>query len=172
MERQALGADVASSRHSPRRTGKLQQTIPGPFGSGRGEHRQHQRAAEGGLTVGEAYTIAEVAERTGLSVHTLRYYEQAGLIESVARSRSGQRRYSTSDITHVRLLTTLRNSGMTVADVRHYVQLSRSRPNTPELRQLLLKHRRAICSQLDHLRQALKEIDARLRATQPEETPP
>lgn len=106
--------------------------------------------------MGEGYTIAEVAERTGLSVHTLRYYEQAGLIESVARSRSGRRRYSTSDIAHVQLLTTLRNSGMTVADVRHYVQLSRSRPDAPELSRLLLKHRQEIYSQLEHLRQALK----------------
>lgn len=115
--------------------------------------------------MGEGYTITQVAERTGLSTHTLRYYEQAGLIEPVARSPSGRRRYSASDIAHVQLLTTLRNSGMTVADVARYVQLSRSRPDDPELSRLLLKHRQEICAQLDHLRQALREIDLRLRTT-------
>lgn len=122
--------------------------------------------------MGEGYTIAEAAKRTGLTVHTLRYYEQAGLIEPVARSKSGRRRYTQSDIEHVRLLTTLRNSGMSVADLRRYVELSRSRMTAPELRGLLLKHRQEIYAQLGHLREALKEIDTRLRSTQPDEAAP
>ena len=42
--------------------------------------------------------IAVVAERTGLSVHTLRYYEKAGLVESVRRNAGGQRRYAAADL--------------------------------------------------------------------------
>ena len=43
-------------------------------------------------------TIAEVAERTDLTAHTLRYYERAGLIAPVARAPGGQRRYAASDM--------------------------------------------------------------------------
>jgi predicted site-specific integrase-resolvase len=42
----------------------------------------------------QALTIQQVAQQTGLSVHTLRYYERNGLLEPVDRASSGHRRYS------------------------------------------------------------------------------
>jgi DNA-binding transcriptional MerR regulator len=43
-------------------------------------------------------SIAEAAEATGLSAHTLRYYERTGLLEPVSRNGSGHRRYRTADL--------------------------------------------------------------------------
>jgi hypothetical protein len=61
----------------------------------------------------QTFTIAEVAEKTGLSAHTLRYYERIGLLD-VARHASGHRRFTERDITGVvfigRLRATARSS--------------------------------------------------------------
>ena len=49
-------------------------------------------------------TISEVADATGLSVHTLRYYERIGLIHPIDRAGSSHRRYSEDDIGWDRIL--------------------------------------------------------------------
>ena len=62
--------------------------------------------------------IAEVAQRTGLSKDTLRYYEKAGLIEAVDRSSAGQRRCTTTDLDWLAFLMRLRATGMSIATIR------------------------------------------------------
>ena len=49
-------------------------------------------------------TISEAAEASGVSAHTLRYYERAGLVEPVSRAASGHRRYASSDMERVRFI--------------------------------------------------------------------
>src|SRR2546423_10213237 len=61
--------------------------------------------AVGGLTVGEA------AAHVGLSVHTLRWYEQEGLVSPVDRDTAGRRRYRPEDLDWLRLLICLRGTG-------------------------------------------------------------
>jgi hypothetical protein len=58
-------------------------------------------------------TISEVAERTGLTRHTLRYYERDGLMLGVGRASSGHRRYSERDLGWIELITKLRATGQT-----------------------------------------------------------
>jgi len=57
-------------------------------------------------------TISEAAERTGLTRHTLRYYERDGLMLGVGRAGSGHRRYSERDLGWIELITKLRATGM------------------------------------------------------------
>jgi len=64
--------------------------------------------------------IAEVVERTGLSRDTLRYYEKAGLIDAVDRSRGGQRRYVSGDLAWLEFLLRLRATGMSIADMQRF----------------------------------------------------
>jgi DNA-binding transcriptional MerR regulator len=71
-------------------------------------------------------TIAEVAERTGLTRHTLRYYECDGLMLGVGRAGSGHRRYSERDLGWIELITKLRATGMPVREVRQYAMLVRA----------------------------------------------
>ena len=60
----------------------------------------------------EGMTIAEAAERTGLTPHTLRYYERDGLmLHGVGRTSSGHRVYTDRDLTWVTMLTRLRARG-------------------------------------------------------------
>lgn len=68
-----------------------------------------------------ALTIHDMAERTGVSAHTLRYYERVGLLDSVARTVSGRRRYSAADVEWVRLLICLRQTGMDIRAMLRFV---------------------------------------------------
>jgi len=71
-------------------------------------------------------TISEVAERTGLTRHTLRYYERDGLMLGVGRAGSGHRRYSERDLGWIELITKLRATGMPIREVRRYAELVRA----------------------------------------------
>jgi DNA-binding transcriptional MerR regulator len=94
-------------------------------------------AVEGGLTV------AQMAEVTGVSGHTLRYWERAGLIESIARNDGNHRRYGDGDVEWVAFLLRLREIGMSIADMRRYAQLRAQGPITVQARRDLLDAHRA-----------------------------
>lgn len=77
----------------------------------------------GGTAVRE-YTIGEATELSGLSEHTLRYYERAGLLEPIRRqSSSRHRRYAALDVARLRTLACLRAAGMPLAQMRRYFEL-------------------------------------------------
>ena len=110
-----------------------------------------------------AFTIAEVAERTGLTAHTLRYYERAGLIQSPTRVWNGHRRYSERDVRFVVLLTKLRSTGMSIADMRRYADLCRVGPDSFDARRELLQERRAgVLKRIDELQADLRLIDKKI----------
>ncbi|MDJ0769312.1 MAG: MerR family transcriptional regulator [Ilumatobacter sp.] len=108
-------------------------------------------------------TPAEMAERTGVSIDTLRYYEREGLINHVARADSGHRRYSADDVLWVEVLRCLRETGMTIEQLRHYCELGEQGEQTrPERLQLLLDHRARVERQMADLRDALALIDHKI----------
>ena len=115
-------------------------------------------------TTDQRLAISEVAEATGLSTHTLRYYERAGLmLEPVDRASSSHRRYSERDVTWVVFLTRLRATGMPIARVKEYVELVRAGDSTSADRlELLLRHRIAVLAQLDEITQSLAAIDKKI----------
>ena len=76
------------------------------------------------------YTIEEAAQRTGVSTHTLRYYERIGLLAPVGRASSGHRRYSDDDLGAVGFLTLLRQTGMPIRDMQRFVELTRAGDDT------------------------------------------
>ena len=61
--------------------------------------------------------ISELSERTGLSAHTLRYYEKYGLINASNRSETGYRFYTDSDVRRVQFVKTARNTGFSLSDI-------------------------------------------------------
>ncbi|KQZ08178.1 MerR family transcriptional regulator [Agromyces sp. Root1464] len=115
-------------------------------------------------SVQHSLSIAEAAERTGLSTHTLRYYERAGLmLTAVDRASSRHRRYSDDDIVWVGFLTKLRSALMPIAQVREYVDLVRLGEATRAARlDLLQRHRVRVVAKLDDISQALSAIDAKI----------
>ena len=110
-----------------------------------------------------ALTIAEVAERTGLTRHTLRYYERDGLMLGVGRAGSGHRRYSERDLGWIELITKLRATGMPIREVRRYAELVRAGDgNEAERLALLRAHRERVRAQLDTMTAYLDAIDMKI----------
>ncbi|GAA2441764.1 MerR family transcriptional regulator [Streptomyces macrosporus] len=87
----------------------------------------------------DRYTISEVAAFTGLSAHTLRWYERIGLMPHVDRSHTGQRRFTNRDLDWLAFVGKLRLTGMPVADMVRYAELVREGDHTFAERQELLR---------------------------------
>jgi DNA-binding transcriptional MerR regulator len=109
-------------------------------------------------------TIAEVAERTGLTAHTLRYYERDGLmLAAVDRAVSGHRRYSDRDLTWIEMITRLRSTGMPIRDVRRYADMVRAGDgNEAERLEVLKAHRERVEAQLSEVTAHLRAIDHKI----------
>jgi DNA-binding transcriptional MerR regulator len=123
-------------------------------------HRQDAEVPAPGVTL----AIAEMAERTGVSAHTLRYYERIGLL-SVARDTAGRRLYSDRDYARVVFLSRLRMTGMSIRDLQRYVALvAQGEGSVPERLRLLLAHRDAVRAQLQELTFALDTIEFKIAA--------
>ncbi|HWI72942.1 MAG TPA: MerR family transcriptional regulator [Baekduia sp.] len=108
-------------------------------------------------------TISEAAEASGLTAHTLRYYERAGLLDPVGREAGGRRRYSDADLTRIAFLTKLRATGMPIRQVREYAQLLRTGAGTERERLALLEeHRDAVRARLAEMERHLDLIDDKI----------
>lgn len=95
------------------------------------------------------YTIDEAAERTGLSKHTLRYYEREGLLPPIAKASSGHRRYTDDDIGWVRMLQLLRATGMPIREAKEFVTLTWAGDHTiPQRVEVLTKYRAALVERM------------------------
>jgi DNA-binding transcriptional MerR regulator len=77
-----------------------------------------------------ALTISDAARASGVSAHTLRYYERAGLLDPVDRAASGHRRYAEEDLARIQFLTKLRSTGMPIRQIREYAELMRGGDGT------------------------------------------
>jgi DNA-binding transcriptional MerR regulator len=119
------------------------------------------------MTITEtARSISEVAEATGVSTHTLRYYEREGLmLRPIDRASSSHRRYTESDVTWVVFLTKLRRTSMSIAEMRAYAAYVREGDQTvAERLQLLLDHRAVVVAQLEEVTRSLAAIDFKIAA--------
>jgi DNA-binding transcriptional MerR regulator len=112
----------------------------------------------------DGLSIAEAARWTGVSVHTLRYYERAGLvITNVDRTSGGRRRYRPTDLNWIKICTRLRDTGMPIKAIRRYAQLVAAGPgNEPARLALLEAHRAEVIAKLAELQEALKLIDRKI----------
>lgn len=82
------------------------------------------------------------SELTGLSAHTLRYYEKIGLLKSVQRNSSGHRVYTTRDVEWVSFIVRLKGTGMSIESMLEYAEYREQGRSTASKRQALLeKHR-------------------------------
>ena len=110
------------------------------------------------------FTVAQAAERTGLTVHTLRYYEREGLmLATVSRTSSGHRAYSERDISWIELLTRLRATGMSIARMKQYRDMVLIGPgNEPNRLELLIAHRDQVREQLRETEEHLAAIESKI----------
>jgi DNA-binding transcriptional MerR regulator len=109
-------------------------------------------------------SIAAAAESSGLSAHTLRYYEREGLLEPVSRNGSGHRRYRETDLELIAFLVKLRATGMPIREVRRYAGLMKAGEATNAERLALLEaHRDTVLAGLEATTRNLELIDWKIR---------
>ena len=110
-----------------------------------------------------SYTIRQVCERTGLTAHTLRYYEKEGLLPAVARSGGGIRLYSDEDLELLGLIRCLKHTGMPLSGIADFVRLTQEGEHTLEERcEILRRHRADVVARMNEIRQHLEEVDCKL----------
>lgn len=108
-------------------------------------------------------TIQEASRKSGLSAHTLRYYERIGLIHEVDRSPNGHRSYAAPDLNWLDFLTKLRATGMPIAAMCRYAELRRQGSESfAERRRLLQAHRERVKAQIAQLTGDLAVLDHKI----------
>jgi len=104
-------------------------------------------------------TIQEVAHATGLSTHTLRYYERIGLIHPINREENTRRCYTADDVGWIDFLLKLRATGMSIKDMQRYAELQRRGDETlPERVEMLKSLRDKVESHIEEMNEHLKLI--------------
>jgi DNA-binding transcriptional MerR regulator len=129
------------------------------------------------------FTIRNMAERCGMTAHTLRYYERVGLIRPVGRARNGHRRYSEADEAWLHFLHCMRATSMPIREMQRYAELREHGDSTSlERRKILEDHQAGIAAQIVELQRAhallthkitnYKKIEERIRVANPAEIEP
>lgn len=111
----------------------------------------------------ETLNIQQAARKSGVSVHTLRYYERIGLLEGVTRTPSGYREYDERALGRIRFLTMLRDTGMSIQQMLEFTDLERSGEASFGSRYRLLQaHRAELMERKARLQDHLKYLDEKV----------
>ncbi len=105
------------------------------------------------------YTIREACEKTGLTAHTLRYYEKEKLLPSVDRSAGGFRQYTDEDMETLGMICCLKNTGMSLQEIAQFMTLAREGDSTLEARcEMLRKHRENVLGRMEEMQRYLDKV--------------
>jgi DNA-binding transcriptional MerR regulator len=111
------------------------------------------------------YSPSEVADKTGFSLDTLRYYERIGLLHEIDRTSGGRRRFTDYDVGWLQMVRCLRDTGMPIAEMIRFMTLARGDDDAtiPERLAVLEEHDQRIEKRFAQLRehqgQIRKKID-------------
>jgi len=112
---------------------------------------------------GEIMKIADVSERYGISLDTLRYYERVGLIPPVNRNGSGIRDYSDIDMRRVEFIKCMRSAGLPIETLIEYVGLVQQGDQTIEVRKVILKvQREQLAARMKEMQKTLDLLDHKI----------
>lgn len=106
------------------------------------------------------YTIGEAAEQLGITASALRYYDKEGLLPFVQRSAGGIRVFGDSDFEWLRVIDCMKKAGMSIKEIRRYVELALQGDNTIELRlEMFRKQRERLQKQLEELNHTMDMVE-------------
>ena|ERR1700754_4141190 len=109
------------------------------------------------------YSPGQVAEQTGFSIDTLRYYERIGLLDDIERNSGGQRVFSEADVSWLMILRCLRETGMPIQRMVRFAELARGGEDTiPERVTVLEEHDRDIDEKITQLRAEQEHIRGKI----------
>jgi DNA-binding transcriptional MerR regulator len=111
----------------------------------------------------DVLSIGALARRSGVSAHTLRYYEASGILLPVTRSPSGHRRYRSSDVAWLAFVLRLKATGMPLAQIQAYAALRAAGEGTNADRMAMLQlHRHRLATTIAELSTAAKLLDEKI----------
>ena len=106
------------------------------------------------------YTVGEIAKRLEVPASTLRYYDKEGLLPFVERSSGGIRMFQESDVEWLQIIHCMKKAGMSIRDIRHYIQLAQQGDDTIQARLQMFRHQRDVLrQQIDELRHTLDTVE-------------
>ena len=109
------------------------------------------------------YSIQDVSKKTGLTAHTLRYYEKEGLISGIERSQGGFRQYTDEDLERLGLICCLKNTGMSIQEIGRFVRLTHEGDHTlAERVELLREHREQVLARMAEMQKYLDKVTWKL----------
>jgi DNA-binding transcriptional MerR regulator len=107
--------------------------------------------------------IAEVSDKYGLSVDTLRYYERVGLIPPVHRNDGGIRDYNELDLRRVDFIKCMRSAGLPIEVLIDYVALVQKGDKTIEARkEILIEQRELLVARMQEMQKTLDILDHKI----------
>lgn len=102
-------------------------------------------------------TIKEVSEITGVSIDNLRYYERIGIIPEIPRNKSGIRNYNEESIKWIELILKFKKSGMSLEDIKRYIELASLGDSTKkERREILINLKESLQERIRELQECLE----------------
>ncbi|AJI23237.1 MerR family transcriptional regulator [Priestia megaterium] len=109
------------------------------------------------------FSIQQVASMTGLSTHTLRYYEKIGLIKNVQRDQTGYRQYTDFDLAWIQFLIRLRVTGMPMLKMKQFSDLRQKGDSTITARkELLEEHYKDVLGKIEELELNSQRIEEKI----------
>lgn len=114
--------------------------------------------------------ISEISERSGLSIHTLRYYEKEGLLTNISRNESGRRVYSEVDLMWLIWIQRLKSTGMSLEDIKRFSLLrSMGDSSISDRKNMLIEHSKKLKSDIKRLQDELDIVEYKVVAYQEKE---
>ena len=105
-------------------------------------------------------TVGEISKLLNIPASTLRYYDKEGLLPFVERSSSGIRKFQGNDIEWLKMIECLKKSGMSIKDIKTYLELTLQGDDTIHERlELFKKQRRILQEQMASLQRTLDMLD-------------
>ena len=106
------------------------------------------------------YTVGEMAKRLGIPASTLRYYDKEGLLPFVERSSGGIRMFQEKDFEWLRVIGCMKKAGMSLKDIRQYIELAMKGDDTIDARLELFRHQREVLiAQMEEMRHTLNMVE-------------
>jgi len=109
------------------------------------------------------YTISQVAEKMGVSVPTLRYYDKEGLLPFVEKKPDGTRVFRDEDFQSLRIIACMKNSGMSIKEIKKYMDLCQEGDSSLQERlEIFLQRKKAVLKQMEELDRVMETIDHKI----------
>lgn len=109
------------------------------------------------------YTISQVAEKMGVTVPTLRYYDKEGLLPFVDKRPDGTRVFKDEDFQGLAVITCMKNSGMPIKDIKRFMDLCQEGDSTLQERlKIFLERKENVLKQIAELNKVMEIINHKI----------